>query len=66
MGSDGADTLMALLPPVGWADVATKRDLQLELGLAEQRIVNVLTWRMLGMLVAVIGVLGGLFGLLEH
>jgi hypothetical protein len=27
MGSDAADTLMSYLPPVGWADVATKRDL---------------------------------------
>lgn len=27
MGKGAADTLMALLPPVGWADVATKRDL---------------------------------------
>ena len=27
MGDDRASTLMAHLPPVGWADVATKRDL---------------------------------------
>jgi hypothetical protein len=28
MGSREATTLMELLPPVGWADVATKHDLQ--------------------------------------
>lgn len=27
MGRNPADSLMALLPPVGWADVATKHDL---------------------------------------
>ncbi len=27
IGVDPADTLMAAMPPVGWADVATKRDL---------------------------------------
>jgi len=31
MGADRAETMMSLLPPVGWADVATKHDLsQLE------------------------------------
>jgi hypothetical protein len=34
MGPDRAANLMSLLPPVGWADVATKRDLDsLEQGL---------------------------------
>lgn len=27
LGDDGADTLMELLPPVGWGDIATRRDL---------------------------------------
>jgi hypothetical protein len=27
MGKERAATMMSLLPPVGWADVATKRDL---------------------------------------
>jgi hypothetical protein len=28
IGKESADTMMAMLPPVGWADVATKDDLR--------------------------------------
>jgi len=38
IGTESADTLMAHLPPVGWADVATKQDLD--------HVTDVLTLRM--------------------
>jgi hypothetical protein len=51
LGSKPADTAMALLPPAGWSDFATKKDLEL----LEQKVINTLTWRLLLLAAAVIG-----------
>jgi len=37
MGTERADTAMALLPPVGWADVVTNHTLDLKLDAIEHR-----------------------------
>ncbi len=37
-GDDAGITLMELLPPVGWADVATKHDLRQEISSLEFRL----------------------------
>jgi len=40
MGTEDASTLMEHLPPVGWADVATKRDLEMMALKFEARLAN--------------------------
>ena len=50
LGPESTSTLMSLLPPVGWADVATKQDLgSLENALRAElhQQVNALTFRLL-------------------
>jgi hypothetical protein len=55
LGREQADTLMSMLPPVGWADVVTKDHLDLRLEVTESRIMAKLheelrsvTWRTIG------------------
>ena len=44
MGSERASVMMRILPPVGWAEVATRRDLD-ELGEATRRDLQALELR---------------------
>jgi hypothetical protein len=68
-GDDAGITLMELLPPVGWADVATRHDFDARFDVVEQRLgrleqrmdalereMRALTWKMMTLMVAVVGV----------
>jgi hypothetical protein len=54
MGKKKAETMMALVPPTGWGDVATKKDLELlESRLREQILRTALTINIPSILAAV-------------
>ena len=73
-GVDQGDTLMELLPPVGWADVATRHDLaaleeRMELRFAAlasdlraemDRQLRDQTWRLAGLIFVAFGILAAL------
>ena len=68
-GDDAGITLMELLPPVGWADVATKHDLDVRFDALDDRMdrtetrlddisgeLRAQTWKLMTLMVAVVGV----------
>jgi hypothetical protein len=48
---------MALLPPVGWADVATKHDLDQKIDATKHEVLHTVTYRMMMIAVAQLGLL---------
>lgn len=57
IGPDAAATLMELVPPVGWADVATKQDLSYTAELLEARFNAKLEERLNSQTKTLVGVL---------
>jgi hypothetical protein len=63
LGREATSTLMAYLPPVGWADVVTKRDLDFRLEAMEGRLLSELAATTRTVVFSVIGTNVGIAGL---
>lgn len=54
IGAEDASTMMELVPPVGWGDVATKRDLDHGLDNLANRLRTECTRQMFGMVFSIV------------